>query len=108
LSRFHVHIRWEADYTVAKKLGVPDVIIQSAIKLAKQKKAGEPIGTLPSIRDLIAFRDVAAAFDTETAWENFIGKVDPLDQQVYIDALSNDAGFAHDLKPLAMLAEYGN
>jgi MoxR-like ATPase len=105
-SRFHVVINWTPDYSVAKRLGVPDVIVNSAIKLQKQKAAGEPIAALPSMRDLLAFRDVAKAFDIPTAWENLISSADPLAQAQWIEKLSNDAGLPEDIKPLAMLAEY--
>lgn len=74
LSRFALHVELSTCYRLAKILGVPDSAVKCAEKLDEQRR--DPAFDLdwaPQLRELIRFKDTAAAFDEATAWQALIG-----------------------------------
>jgi len=76
MSRMTLKIEVTQDYRTAARLGVDDEIVAWAESLAAQAAAGVPVGQLPSIRDLIAYRDLAEEFGKVVATSNLLAAAD--------------------------------
>ena len=74
LSRFIVHVEMKTDWAIASKLGVNAKIIQ-VVRNLNTKFANGEMTQAPQLRELIAFRDVAAKFGEEFALRNFVSQV---------------------------------
>lgn len=74
LSRFIVHVEMRTDWSIASKLGVPPKITQVVRNLNQKLDNGE-VTQAPQLRELIAFRDVAAEFGETFAIRNFVSQI---------------------------------
>ncbi|WP_410658351.1 AAA family ATPase [Amycolatopsis sp. lyj-112] len=98
-SRFRVQIQVTTDYDLAARIGVDPKVVRVAKNLATRQKKGE-IGWAPQMRELLAFKDTAAALDTMTAAGNLIGVAPEEDREIVADVVRNTFG-AH-ITPLAV------
>lgn len=96
LSRFAVQAEMSTDYSLAKKLGVADVMVTCAKNLAKKRESGES-SWAPQMRELLAFRDVSATFGEAFAISNLIAAAPEIDRPLVVDVLSR--AFGNGLKP---------
>lgn len=91
LSRFTVQVEMATDWSLAKKLGVPSDITTVAQNLAKKCESGE-VSWAPQMRELLAYRDVAATFGAEFAISNLMAAAPEIDRPVVADVLSRVFG----------------
>ncbi len=98
-SRFRVKIEVTTDYDLAARIGVDPKAVRVAKNLAGRHKKGE-IGWAPQMRELLAFKDTAAALDPITAAGNLIAAAPEEDQDIVADVVRNVFG-AH-VAPLAV------
>ena len=96
LSRFTLQAEMTTDYTLAKKLGVPSLLITSAQNLYRKQLANE-VSWSPQMRELLAFRDIATTFGTKFALENLISSAPESDRASISDVLSR--AFGEEVKP---------
>ena len=96
LSRFTLQAEMTTDYTLAKKLGVPSLLITSAQNLYRKQLANE-VSWSPQMRELLAFRDIAITFGTKFALENLISSAPESDRATISDVLSR--AFGEEVKP---------
>ncbi|GAB2709457.1 AAA family ATPase [Nocardia thraciensis] len=80
-SRFAFQVRVGSDYDLATQLGVDAKAVRVARNLATRKDAGD-IGWAPQLRELLAFKRIAAATDTATAAANLIGTAPEDDREI--------------------------
>ncbi len=88
LSRFSIQVEMMTDWSLAKKLGIPDKIVQVARNLDNKSKTGEVVSG-PQLRELLAFRDIAEAFGESVAISNFISQTRTEDQDAAKAAVNN-------------------
>lgn len=79
LSRFTIQAEMTTDFDLAKKLGVPAAVITIATNLARKLEASS-VSWSPQMRELLAFRDIAALFGTEFAVANLIAGAPEMDR----------------------------
>lgn len=91
LSRFTVQAEMTTDWSLARKLGVSAPLVTSAQNLAKKQAAAET-SWAPQMRELLAFRDLEAAFGTKFAVENLLAAAPEIDRPVVADVLSRVIG----------------
>jgi hypothetical protein len=96
LSRFTVQAEMTTDYALAKKLGVPSLLITSAQNLYRKQLANE-VSWSPQMRELLAFRDIATTFGTKFALQNLISSAPESDRASISDVLSR--AFGEEVKP---------
>lgn len=93
LSRFALHVELTTCYRLAKILGVPEEAVKAAETLEAQRKdPAYDIDVAPQLRELIRFRDIAATFDTTTAWMNLIGAAPAYAHGLYAQAAKQATG----------------
>lgn len=86
LSRFIIHAEMKTDWGIASKLGVTPKIIQVTRNLNEKQRNGE-VTAAPQMRELIAYRDVAAQFGEELALSNYVSQVRPENREVVAAAV---------------------
>lgn len=96
LSRFSVQAEMTTDWTIARKLGVPAVVITASQNLAK-KQASDEVSWSPQMREVLAFRDLADLFGTSFAISNLLASAPELDRPVVADVFSR--AFGEEVKP---------
>ena len=91
LSRFTVQAEMTTDWSLARKLGAPTPIVTAAQNLAKKQQASE-VSWSPQMRELLAFRDLAAAFGTKFAIANLLAAAPEIDRPVVADVFTRVFG----------------
>lgn len=72
-SRFTVQIWVESDLDLASSLGVPEKMIKLTRQLAGERERNDTGQWVPQLREMLAFRDIAALWGEERAAANLIG-----------------------------------
>jgi len=98
-SRFSVHIQVSSDYALAEQLGVDKKAVRVARNLATRQEKGE-IGWAPQLRELLAFKKLADAWDLDAAAGNLVG-IAPEEDRVTVAAVVRDV-FGRTVAPLAL------
>lgn len=96
LSRFTVQAEMGTDWSLARKLGVPSLLVTASQNLSKKQASGET-SWAPQMRELIAFRDIAEVFGTQFAVGNILASAPEIDRPVVQDVLTR--AFGEDCKP---------
>lgn len=91
LSRFTVQAEMTTDWGLARKLGCPTPIVTAAQNLAKKQQSSE-VSWAPQMRELLAFRDLAAKFGTKFAIANLLAAAPELDRPVVADVFTRVFG----------------
>lgn len=91
LSRFTLQAEMTTDWSLAKKLGVPQYLITAATNLSKKQENNETSWS-PQMRELLAFRDIEATFGQEFAIQNLLASAPEIDRPVVADVLSRAVG----------------
>lgn len=86
LSRFSIHVEVATDYVLARRLGVDSKIVQVATHLDGVMRTGA-IEWAPQFRELLAFRDLSAAFGREWAIQNMIASAPESTRSDITDAI---------------------
>ncbi|UOZ03410.1 AAA family ATPase [Amycolatopsis sp. WQ 127309] len=98
-SRFSVHIQVSSDYALADQLGVDAKAVRVARNLATRQEKGE-IGWAPQLRELLAFKKLADAWDLDAAAGNLVG-IAPEEDRATVAAVVRDV-FGKTVTPLAL------
>jgi hypothetical protein len=93
LSRFTIQAELTTDWTLAKKLGVPQTAVVASQNLAKKMENGETSWS-PQMRELLAFRDLAKIFGTKWAVQNLLASSPEIDRPVASDVFTRVFGEA--------------
>ncbi len=80
-SRFIARIWVETDLVLAASLGVTDRVIKLVRALKVDREKGQASLWTPQLRELLAYRDMAAAFGEEVAAANLLGQCPEDDQE---------------------------
>lgn len=97
LSRFTLQAEMTTDWNLARKLGVPTIVVTAAQNLYRKQMNKEGISWSPQMRELLAFRDVAETFGTAFALSNLIAAAPQNDRASVADVLSR--AFGEEMKP---------
>ncbi|MEV5832836.1 AAA family ATPase [Nocardia sp. NPDC052112] len=98
-SRFAFQVQVGSDYDLATQLGVERRAVKIARELAARQEKGE-IGWAPQLRELLAFRKIAAATDSATATANLVGAAPEEDRDIVAAVVKAVCGTSH--APLAL------
>ncbi|MGS2809267.1 MULTISPECIES: ATP-binding protein [Nocardia] len=98
-SRFAFQVRVVSDLDLAAQLGVERRAVKVARELAARQAKGE-VGWAPQLRELLAFRKIAAATDPDTAMANLLGAAPEEDRDVVAAVMKTVCGTTHT--PLAL------
>ncbi len=93
LSRFSIQVEMTTDWSLAKKLGVPQTAVVASQNLAKKQENGETSWS-PQMRELLAFRDLAKMFGTKWAVQNLLASAPEIDRPVASDVFTRVFGEA--------------
>ena len=93
LSRFTIQAELTTDWSLAKKLGVPQSAVVASQNLAKKMENGETSWS-PQMRELLAFRDLANLFGTKWAVQNLLASAPEIDRPVASDVFTRVFGEA--------------
>lgn len=93
LSRFIVQVEMTTDWALAKKLGVPALIVTASQNLAKKQTSGE-VSWAPQFRELLAFRDLEKVFGTKWAIQNLLAAAPEIDRPLVADVFARAYGEA--------------
>ena len=96
LSRFLLQAEMTTDWNLAKKLGVPAMLVTSAQNLYRKQLNGE-VSWSPQMRELLGFRDVAENFGMNFAISNLLASAPENDRATVADVLSR--AFGEECKP---------
>ena len=91
LSRFTIQVEMTTDWSLAKKLGVPQTAVVASQNLAKKMENGETSWS-PQMRELLAFRDLAKLFGTKWAVQNLLASAPEIDRPVVADVFTRVFG----------------
>jgi nitric oxide reductase NorQ protein len=91
LSRFLLQVEMTTDWNLAKKLGVPAMIVTASQNLYRKMLSNET-SWCPQMRELLGFRDIATTFGTEFAIANLIASAPESDRPTVADVLSRTFG----------------
>ena len=91
LSRFSIHVEMSTDWNLARKLGVASNIVTASQNLSKKQIANETSWS-PQFRELLAFRDLSAAFGIPFAIANLLAAAPENDRPVVSDVFSRVFG----------------
>ena len=91
LSRFPMQIEVTTDYSMLKKIGVDQKIINASANLAKQKVSGSVVRA-PQTRDLLSFQKIKDVFGIAPALANFVAGAEPSDLETYVSVVSSVFG----------------
>lgn len=91
LSRFTVQAEMTTDWSLARKLGAPTAIVTAAQNLSKKQQSNE-VSWAPQMRELLAFRDLAAKFGTKFAIANLLAAAPELDRPIVADVFTRVFG----------------
>ncbi|NKY33842.1 AAA domain-containing protein [Nocardia speluncae] len=98
-SRFAFQVQVGSDYDLAGQLGVERRAVKVARELAARQAKGE-IGWAPQLRELLAYRKIAAATDSATAAANLVGAAPEEDRDIVAAVVKTVYGTKH--APLAL------
>ncbi|MGX7829001.1 AAA family ATPase [Actinokineospora sp. 24-640] len=98
-SRFSVQVQVSSDYDLADQLGVDRKAVRVARNLATRQERGE-VGWAPQLRELLAFKKIAAVLGTDAAAGNLVG-IAPEEDRATVAAVVRDA-FGRTVTPLAL------
>jgi nitric oxide reductase NorQ protein len=98
-SRFSVQVQVSSDYDLADQLGVDMKAVRVARNLATRQNKGE-VGWAPQLRELLAFKKIAAVLGTDAAAGNLVG-IAPEEDRATVAAVVRDA-FGRTVAPLAL------
>ncbi|MEV8438808.1 AAA family ATPase [Actinosynnema sp. NPDC051121] len=98
-SRFSVQVQVSSDYDLADQLGVDRKAVRVARNLATRQERGE-VGWAPQLRELLAFKKIAAVLGSDAAAANLVG-IAPEEDRDTVAAVVRDA-FGRTVKPLAL------
>lgn len=90
-SRFTAPIQVSTDYQLAEKLGVDRRAVQIARNLATQQRTGAS-GWAPQMRELLAFKAIAAVLGEDAAFGNMIGQAPADDREIVTDVITKILG----------------
>ncbi|WP_280270472.1 AAA family ATPase [Nocardia wallacei] len=90
-SRFAFQVEVTSDYDLAAGLGVDARAVRAARALAERVAKCE-IGWAPQLRELLAFKRIAAAVDVETAAANLVGTAPEEDREIVTEVVKNEFG----------------
>ena len=93
LSRFTIQVEMTTDWSLAKKLGVPQTAVVASQNLAKKQENGETSWS-PQMRELLAFRDLSKLFGTKWAVQNLLASAPEIDRPVASDVFTRVFGEA--------------
>jgi MoxR-like ATPase len=96
LSRFDIHVEMTTDWTLAKKLGVPASAVTAAQNLAK-RRANDEVSWAPQMRELLAFKKLAASFGTAWAVSNLLAAAPEMDRPTVAEVFTR--AFAQECRP---------
>lgn len=91
LSRFKIHSEMTTDWSLAKKLGVPQNMVGAAQNLSKKQQTGE-VSWAPQMRELLAFKELSATFGTKWAVQNLLAQAPEMDRPVVADTFTRVYG----------------
>ena len=91
LSRFTNQAEMSTDWALARKLGVPTTLVTAAQNLNKKRDAGECMWA-PQMREVLAFRDIAAEFGNKFAIANLLAAAPEMDRPIVADVLTRAYG----------------
>lgn len=97
ISRFTLQAEMTTDWNLARKLGVPTLLVTASQNLYRKQMAKEGISWSPQMRELLAFRDIATTFGTAFALQNLIASAPENDRPDVADVLSR--AFGEEIKP---------
>ena len=98
-SRFSAQVRVSSDYDLADELGVDRKAVRAARNLASRQERGE-VGWAPQLRELLAFKKIAAVLGIDAAAGNLVG-IAPEEDRATVAAVVRDA-FGRTVTPLAL------
>ncbi|GGS59711.1 AAA family ATPase [Actinokineospora fastidiosa] len=98
-SRFSVQVQVSSDYDLADQLGVDRKAVRVARNLATRQERGE-VGWAPQLRELLAFKKIAAVLGVDAAAGNLVG-IAPEGDRATVAAVVRDA-FGRTVTPLAL------
>ncbi|MEU4806973.1 AAA family ATPase [Actinosynnema sp. NPDC023587] len=98
-SRFSVQVQVSSDYDLADQLGVDKKAVRVARNLATRQERGE-VGWAPQLRELLAFKKIAAVLGADAAAGNLVG-IAPEEDRATVAAVVRDA-FGRTVAPLAL------
>ena len=96
LSRFKIHSEMTTDWSLAKKLGVPQTMVGAAQNLSKKQQTGE-VSWAPQMRELLAFKELAVTFGTKWAIQNLLAQAPEMDRPVVADTFTRV--FGEEIRP---------
>jgi hypothetical protein len=91
LSRFVIQAEMTTDWSLAKKLGVPNPAVVASQNLSKKLENGETSWS-PQMRELLAFRDLSKSFGTKWAIQNLLASAPEIDRPVVADVFTRVFG----------------
>ncbi len=98
-SRFSVQVQVSSDYELADQLGVDKKAVRVARNLATRQEKGE-VGWAPQLRELLAFKKIAAVLGVDAAAGNLVG-IAPEEDRATVAAVVRDT-FGRAVTPLAL------
>lgn len=98
-SRFSVQVQVSSDYDLADQLGVDGKAVRVARNLASRQVKGE-VGWTPQLRELLAFKKIAAVLGTDAAAANLVG-IAPEEDRDTVAAVVRTV-FGRAVTPLAL------
>ncbi len=93
LSRFAIQVEMTTDWSLAKKLGVPQTAVVASQNLAKKMENGETSWS-PQMRELLAFRDLSKLFGSKWAVQNLLASAPEIDRPIASDVFTRVFGEA--------------
>ncbi len=91
LSRFVIQAEMTTDWSLARKLGVPNPAVVASQNLSKKLESGETSWS-PQMRELLAFRDLSKSFGTKWAIQNLLASAPEIDRPVVQDVFTRVFG----------------
>jgi MoxR-like ATPase len=96
LSRFTIQAEMTTDWSIARKLGVPAVVITASQNLAKKYQSDE-VSWSPQMREVLAFKTLSEVFGTKFAIANLLAASPELDRPVVADVFTR--AFGEECRP---------
>lgn len=91
LSRFTLQVEMTTDWMLAKKMGVPQYLVTTAMNLSKKQAEGV-ISWSPQMRELLAFKDIEETFGQQFAIQNLLASAPEMDRAEVADVLTRAVG----------------
>jgi nitric oxide reductase NorQ protein len=99
LSRFVVNVEMTTDWELAKKLGVPRVMVGIAKKANDKVNEGK-MTWAPQFRELLAYRDIEKIFGTNFAQANIMAACPEIERAEFRDLMQRSSGGAGSTIPM--------